>query len=161
MSGGRRLDRDGFTLVELLVVLCILAIIATAVTISAGSANRQAAVDHAFEDLQATLHALSGKASISQVPVVVELAPGTSRIIGQCVAGDQLLAVMDRTLPAGVRVEAIELDGEVITDRVVSLLIQPSGYLRQMSVGLRLNDHVRWRAWDPVAATFTGGDEDA
>jgi prepilin-type N-terminal cleavage/methylation domain-containing protein len=142
-SGPGRSDAAGFTLVELLVVIVILAV-ATAVALTTLNSRRDRLGD-AASALAGALQALALESRLAGLPVAwrcgeadIELLRWQPQVVGELQPrGEWLATGRAGALADGeVRVERVELDGQAIDCRERPIVLVPHAALPETSVVL-------------------------
>ena len=145
-----RAGGPGFTLLEILLVVAVMAVVSAGVAFSLISVDAQSRLRRAGEDLEIWLSSICTQAAMTQRPHRIELRPGHSVVGVQALSGGGSAAELEHELPRQVAIDAVRLEQQTLTQKPVQLLVQPSGYLRAFSVRLACGEARQWVRWDPV-----------
>lgn len=123
----------GFTLLEAIVVVAIIALTTSLLTLNIGAADRR--TEHTLERLRVALEVSADQAATRGTPMLVEFLPQEYRFSRLDVSGkwgpvdnEPMLAPQD--LPAGIVWRGLEVDGQAALPRLVLGTEMPAFELR-------------------------------
>ncbi len=137
----------------MLLVVAILGVLAASVAVVVSSAQSGATLRRAGEDAQVFCQAAMAQAAVTQSPVAIRVQPGESHL-GYRRIGIGTEPIQHR-LPKGVRLRAVRVNGQVIADRSVQILVQPSGYLGSFGVLFGRGEQQLWLNWDAESSQWS------
>lgn len=139
----------GFSLLELLAVLVIVAAVSAGAVVALGMAGVAARLQTAAEMLAGTLESLAESAAVTRRPQALTFRPG-SEVVTICSPGfGGAQAAREYRLSGRVVVDSVQVGADADARNDTTILIQSSGLAEDFSVILALEGQrvaVRWRA---------------
>jgi prepilin-type N-terminal cleavage/methylation domain-containing protein len=138
------LCRGGFTLVEILAVLAILAMFVTLVTVNYQAPLLDARLQNAFERMEGLDRTLRLVAQNQGRPIKLRIDLAHGELAAECGSGGGDFNET-YTLPAGIRLEQLCVDQERIDGDEATILFSSAGTSATYAIGLTIPDgRCRW-----------------
>ena len=142
----------GFTLIEILAALVIISATGLGIVLSARPITSRSRLVAAGEEFALLLDTLSTRASITRTAQVISFTLGDGRLQALPLSADETEYPWVHTLPYGVSIREISLNGRILDRNNAQLLIQPSGYMQDATFCLAADQERLYVTWQGFSA---------